>query len=89
MSASLVIYEDFAATVLPTAEDAAIACNNCREVTGGNVGAIAMPLSNARHAPELLRTLKIAERYFRENGGNRDYTWLWEISAAIRAAEGG
>ena len=40
-------------------------------------------------APDLLAALKIASRYFHDNGGNDSYSWLPEIDAAIRKAEGG
>ncbi len=39
-------------------------------------------------APALLKSLKRAVQYFDDNGGENEYTWLSEMKASIKKAEG-
>lgn len=39
-------------------------------------------------APELLEALEIAVKFFNNNGGDADYTWLPVLKAAIAKAKG-
>lgn len=38
-------------------------------------------------APDLLASLKVAVEFFDNNGGDRDYSWLPQLRAAIAKAE--